>query len=241
MDAYKKTNNQIWIIAAGINLVIFLLLWLAFLRIPAPSKPSKPEKPSNITPIGSVNPSLGNSFGQNPNIADTSSVPSIEGSIFPDKNLTDLNTSSKSPDTWVNEFYLDKTPVLSFAPRLNPDGSPKSLQSDSSYSKAPSFEDQDTILTSENTNPPSMNPPFLSKKDLPKELRDFNYNLTVRINLDARGRVLGKPIIIKSSGNPTIDQLTIDKIMTEVKFSPATAKETGKPVPTQWDLPIFWD
>ena len=98
--------------AIGINLVVFVLLGVAFAKIPAPqARQATPKTPaiqnkvtgSPIQPLPIANPP-----SQPPVSQARTSPPPTKGQ-------------------WINEFYLDRGPAISFAPRLNPDGSPRSL------------------------------------------------------------------------------------------------------------------
>jgi hypothetical protein len=85
-----------------------------------------------------------------------------------------------------------------------------------------------------------MTPARFSKLDLPEGLRDFNLVLTVRVNLDARGNLLSDPVIVRSSGHPLVDQMTIEKIKNEASFTNASLIATGEPISLQFHLTVFW-
>ena len=84
-------------------------------------------------------------------------------------------------------------------------------------------------------NLPTMEQDELEKSDLPQEIRNFNFSLVVEFNLDARGRP-SNPKILTSSGNPTVDQITVQEIM-RYNFMPATRKDNGQPVA----ILMFWN
>jgi len=86
-----------------------------------------------------------------------------------------------------------------------------------------------------------MNPSTFDKKDLPPEYRDLNFTLTVKVHLDTMGHVVGRPIVVRSSGYTVVDEITVEKLMHEVTFMPVTLKENGRPVEVILDLPIFWE
>jgi hypothetical protein len=234
MEITDRKTGQVWLWAAIINLMVFVLLWIGFLKIPAPAT-------SGHNQIASGNEQgAGNTFGQMTHLVGNESIAGNEPVVQPGTEMPPLSNESQ-PGQWINEFYLDRGPAISFAPRLNPDGSPRSLPDNQEWVKSPTYENQETTLSAEDLNPAVMNPPFFSKSDLPVEFRNFNYQLTVRVRLDARGRVVGRPNIVRGSSNPVVDQATIDKIMNEVTFTPATRKDTGQPVPSEPEIPVFWN
>ena len=225
METTDRKAGQAWLWAAAINLVVFILLWFAFAKIPAPG--------TRVVAAPEAGP--GNTFGQMTHLMGNESTPVPEPVISPVRE-----PSAQSEGQWVDEFYLDRGPAVSFAPRLNADGTPRAIPNDQEWVKSPTYEDEGAALSAEDINMPQMNPSTFSKADLPAEFRNANYQLTVRVRIDARGRVVGRPSVIRGSSNPVVDQATIDKIMNEVTFTPGTRKDNGQPVACQTDIPIFW-
>jgi len=233
----ERKTGQSWAWAIGINLVVFLLLWGALIRIPPPSQ-AAPKTAKQPKDAGTIDTGPGNTFGQ---ITQHTGSASTAGGGGDNALQNTSATGSGQAGQWINEFYLDLGPAISFAPRLNPDGTPRSLPGNQEFTKAPTYEDEDKTLTPENTNPPKMNPKMFSKAELPEELRKYTYQLTVQVQIDARGKVEGRPVILKGSNIPMVDQLTIKKIMNDVKFTPASRKDTGQPVRAKVEIPIFWN
>ncbi|MFH1676452.1 MAG: TonB C-terminal domain-containing protein [bacterium] len=256
MTTREGSIRRSWIWAIGINLVVFTALGIFLTRLPEP-KISLIKNPVDI-PSGNQTPTgPGGTFGQMTHlIGDTSTGSSEDISSgtptpIPDGNETQAtlpnNTQIAEPvqkqvtDQWVTEFYLDKGPPISFAVRLNPDGTPRPHPTEPDRAKAPTYESPDSTFTTDDINLPVMSPQFFSKRDLPDEFRSSNLELTVRIRLDRRGRIQGTPTIIKSTGSTTVDAITLKKITEEVTFSPATRKSTGEPIEvTLPSWPIFW-
>lgn len=252
MGMTQRNRAQAWIWAFCINIVVFGFAWVALARLPDPAERVQ------VGQLDEERGGPGGTFGQMTHLMGDSSVsepePVIEddeegapGSIplpEPDERPEGIDPGetivTEEPEEWIREFYLDRGPALSFAPRLNPDGTPRPHPTDLDRIKAPTYEDQDLNYSSENCEPPIMSPDYFSKFDLPDELRDLNFDLTVRIRLDARGRILGRPQIIRSSGHPLVDNLTIEKIMEEADFTPATRRDTGEPVPSTTNFTIWW-
>jgi hypothetical protein len=234
MQTVERKTGQAWIWAIGINLVVFILLYMVLLKVPAPSqdKIATAKQPERTQPS---EPGAGNTFGS---ITQHMGAPST---VAPEGNQGGNPTTGQKSGQWIGEFYLDLGPAISFSPRLNPDGTPRSIPSDQVYTKSPTYEDEDKTLTPENTNGPKMNPQMFSKIELPPELRNSNYQLTVQVWVDARGRVEGTPVVLKTSSNATVDKITIQKLMTNVTFTPATRKDTGQPVRIKVEIPIFWN
>jgi hypothetical protein len=250
----EKTRTTSFVWAAGINIVVFVLLWYVFGAIPMPAKPM-PASTSNEP---------GETFGQYTHLigdqtTDSNVIPEQTTVVAPAPDDTGLETSSTvQPDTstistadvetvtgipsevWIDEFYLDRGPALSFSPRLNSDGTLRAHPYNPDRIKAPTYEDQRTHFTSDEIILPVMTPARFSKLDLPEELRDFNLVLTVRVNLDARGNLLSDPVIVRSSGHPLVDQMTIEKIKNEASFTNASLIATGEPISLQFHLTVFW-
>jgi hypothetical protein len=66
-------------------------------------------------------------------------------------------------------------------------------------------------------------------------------SLYVKVYLDARGNLLRPPVIYRSSSHPIVDELTIEKIQTDVTFTQATRKDNGQPTPMETILLIVWE
>jgi len=231
MQATEKKSGQAWTWAIGINLVVFVLLWVAFARIPSPAQPAQVAE----TPPGDT-------FGQMTHLMGS---PSTAGSEIPggsgQQTPPPTQASGQTSNQWIDEFYLDQGPAISFAPRLNADGTPRSIPGNQEIYKSPTYEDQNPHIPVEDTNPPRMTPQFFSKAELPPELRGYNYQMTVRATIDARGQVRGTPQVSQSSTNPLVDQITIKKIMNDVSFTPATRKDNNQPILVTYDIPVYWN
>jgi len=225
MQATGKNGLQAWIWAIVINLLVFALIWFAFLKIPiSGTVADQPDTP----PVGP-----GSTFGQMTHLI------SVEESVVAD-DLPVTTAQTEIEFQWISEFYLDRGPALSYAPRLNSDGSARPHPPDQDWAKSPTYEDDDTQLTADDINYPVVTPQYFSKRDLPAEFRDLNFDLTVSIHLDTRGHVIGVPEIIRGSGHRVVDEITVDKIMNEATFTPATRKDTGQPVRVRIPFPIWW-
>jgi len=127
---------------------------------------------------------------------------------------------------------------------LNDDGTPRSHPSDLEWAKSPTYEEENSLtITSEDYNPPTMTPPEFSILDLPEEYHEIEDDITlyVTVHLDARGNLLGPPVVSDGSGNRLVDELTVEKLMTDVTFTPATRKDNGQPIPMRTILLIVWD
>ena len=229
-----RNRAQAWIWAIAINIVVFVFAWVALARIPAP------QKSTNVAQADGASGGPGETFGQMTHLMGDSSTSETEPLPPTGEGAPAETGAGTGAQTRIGEFYLDRGPALSFAPRLNPDGTPRPHPTNLDRVKAPTYEDQDVAYSSENCNPPIMSPDYFSKLDLPDELRDLNFDLTVRIDLDARGHVLGRPQIIQGSGHPLVDRLTIDKIMNEARFTPATRMDTGEPIRSTTNFTIWW-
>jgi hypothetical protein len=232
MDRTDKRIGPAWIWAIGINLVAFVLIGVALAKIPAPQAHQAAGTNATQAP--------GATFGQMTQLIGGQPAQPANAAQQPSTLQTPPTGVGQASNQWIDEFYLDRGPAISFAPRLNPDGTPRSLPTDQTMFKSPTYEDQATTISLEDINYPTMNPPTFHKSELPPELRNFTYTLTVRVSLDARGRP-GKPEILTSSGNPYVDQFILQKIAHSVTFTPATRKDNGQPVPTTADFPIFWN
>ncbi len=240
MRPSPRNTKQAWIWATGVNLVVFVLLWIWLTQLPLPTEATPQPLDSTDTPVDDQG--AGGAFGQMTHLVGDSPTAEDEGlNGGPEDESADSSPVPGEPAEWINEFYLDRGPVLSFSPRLNPDGSPRPHPTDLDWFKGPTYEDNDSIIDTENLKLPEMSPQTFSKLDLPEELRELNFHLTVHIRLDSRGRVQGIPQIIHGSGSRIVDQITISKIMTEVSFTPATRKDTGEPVSVLIPQPIFWE
>lgn len=232
-------TGQIWGIAIVINVIVFTVLWF-MIQAAGATRVARTNPPVQYNPN---NTTAGGSFGQITRIVGDSSVADVESDVNGALADDAIPVQPSTPQAWVGEFYLDRGPALSFAPRVNSDGSPRTHPSSVGYFKAPTYEGTDNTLKPEDINSPVMSPPRFSKRDLPEEYRGHEIDMTVRIHIDARGRVLGMPVVVKSSGSQYIDRFVVNRIMDPefVTFTPATRKDTGEPVPSQPYFPIFWD
>jgi len=239
MEISHRNRIQAWGWAAAITAVIFVIVWVGLSRIPVPTRTTAAADSGRSTETGP-----GGAFGEMTRLVGDTSIAEDESLPAPVELPEGVNPAqtvvTQEPEAWISEFYLDRGPALSFAPRLNPDGTPRSHPSNLDRVKAPTYEDSDTGVSPENVDWPIMTPQYFSKTDLPEELRDLNFSVTVRLSIDARGRVLGVPQIVRSSGHTLVDQLTIQKIMNEASFTPGTRKDTGEPIMTQPDYTIYW-
>ncbi|MCX6646040.1 MAG: hypothetical protein NTY09_06755 [bacterium] len=258
----SRTTSTIW--AIGINLVVFAILWYVFGAIPAPARTipipviadngpgesfgqythligdAPVDSTAGVEGISAVQPE-GNISAN----SDTDIPPDV-ADVIPPAAMNDIPPTTGPPElvtpgVWIDEFYLDRGPGLSLSPRLNPDGTFREHPYNSEREKAPTYEDQRTQFPPEELNWPVMTPERFSKLDLPEELRDYNLVLTVQVHLDARGNLLSEPVIVRSSGYPLVDQLTIQKIKDEASFTNASLIATGEPVSLQFHLTVFWD
>jgi outer membrane biosynthesis protein TonB len=265
MGMTQRNRTQAWIWAICINIIVFAFAWVALARLPEPSANAariaeEPEGPGGA--FSQMTHHMGDSSvseteplpaepvegaqteapeeANEPEETEPGAIPLPVTNELPQGVNPSETVVSEEPEEWISEFYLDRGPALSFAPRLNPDGTVRPHPTDLDRVKAPTYEDQELNYSSENCDPPIMSPDYFSKLDLPDELRDLNFDLTVRIRLDARGRILGRPQIIRSSGSPLVDRLTLEKITNEAGFTPATRRDTGQPVPSTTIFPIWW-
>ncbi|HDS30039.1 MAG TPA: hypothetical protein ENN67_03255 [Firmicutes bacterium] len=259
----NRTVKQAWIWALGINIVVFAILWVVLVRMPLPTKATTPDRDSGSAISDQSDP--GGTFGQISRLVGDDSAnngdDSDDGSdVVPDEipepdtppvqpepvsaepvsTTPDAPSTTPAPERWINEFYVGPDPALSFATRLNPDGSPRPHPSNLDWYKGPAYDDESTRLSRDDINIPVPDL-FFAKKDLPNEYRQYNHTLTLRVRLDSRGRIQGEPEIVESSGYPTVDRITIDKIKNEVSFAPATRKDNGQPVPVVLPLLVFWN
>lgn len=173
-------------------------------------------------------------------------VEAVEESPEPLEAVEEPVTPPDEPDqhpteVWIDEFYLDRGPALSFAPRLNPDGTPRPHPFNPDRDKAPTYEDQQTHYAPGELNWPVMTPDNFPKQDLPEELREFNLVLTVQVHIDGRGKLLSDPVLVQGSGHPIVDELTLDKIKNQVSFTNASVIATGEPVPLKFVVTVFWE
>lgn len=255
-----KNRNISTIWAVGINLIVFVVLWYAFGTIPMPAQDG--PDPVEVAETGDTGP--GETFGQYTHLIgdgpDETSTASVETSVADTESYTippeqpvsvssgDVEPLAENPPeehepagVWIDEFYLDRGPALSFSPRLTPEGTFREHPYNPDRYKAPTYEDQVNQYPPEEINWPVMTPARFSKLDLPEELRDFNLILTVRIHLDARGNLLNDPVIVQESGHPLVDQITIDKIKNEASFTNASLIDTGEPISLEFHLTVFWE
>ena len=165
----------------------------------------------------------------------------------PDTPLTDpaapetVERIEEGQRWYHNEFYLDRGELISFAPRLNTDGTLREQETVNGRPKAPTYEDVDETFDSDDHIPPGMEPSSFSSAELPDEYQDIEFDIRVRIHLDARGRVLGTPEFVRSSGYADVDRWVMYKILNDVSFEPARRKDTGEPK-TVWVVqPIFFE
>jgi len=156
--------------------------------------------------------------------------------------VTGVDEPVVEEQTWHHhEFYLDRGELISFAPRLNEDGSLRAQTTRDGRPKAPTYEDLDETFDADDLTPPKMEPEYFSSADLPEEYRDLDFDIRLRIHVNSRGRVLGTPEIIRGSGYDDIDRYVINKILNDVTFQPARQKDTGEPK-TVWVVqPIFFE
>jgi hypothetical protein len=250
----NRSVKQAWLWALGVNIVVFGVLWFVLVRIPLPTQAKSPESSGGTVSVNEQDP--GGSFGEMTKLFGDEAT--VEGETPPEPGpaatepvaeepqsetasmTSPPETAPESESAWIDEFYLGPDPAISFAPRLNPDGTPRSLPSDLDWYKGPAYDDDSTRLSEENINIPVPDLNF-SKNDLPESYRNYNHNLTLRVRLDSRGHVQGEPEIIESSGYPAVDRITIDKIKNDVNFPPATRKDNGEPVPVVLYLPVMWN
>ncbi len=250
----QKTVKQAWMWAIAINVVIFAILWIVLARMPLSSRAvvQEPDTPSEQDP--------GDTFGHMDRLIGSESVAEDEGIQVPDEIEVETGDEAAVPveteipveidvpvenvipevrDQWIDEFYLSADPALSFAPRLNEDGTPRSHPTDLPWFKGPEYGDAGGAIDVANLNvPPAIS---WSKDDLPDEMSDHNYELSVRIVLDTRGRLTSEPMIVRSSQSHEVDRITIDRIVDEQTFAPVTRKDTGQPVAVTLNLPVFWN
>ncbi|HEX9745289.1 MAG TPA: hypothetical protein VGB30_07665 [bacterium] len=243
-DSSSKSGTA-WLWAVVINGVVFTLLWFVLQTYSgsiASADKNGIDIASNTTP--------GGGFGQITRIVGDEStyegdnavnIPAVENPSTSDQGS---GPSGSSDPVWIDEFYLDLGPALSFSPRVNDDGSPRSHPSDQVYFKSPTYEDLGRYVDVSEINVPVMNPQFFSKRELPEEFRERNIgSMSVSIQIDARGRVVGVPRIVDGSGFPYVDQFVVNKLVDpkQVTFTPATRIDTREPVRSNIVWPIFWE
>lgn len=163
-------------------------------------------------------------------------VQAVEEPVIPPDEL-----DQPAAEIWIDEFFLDRGPALSFAPRLNPDGTPRPHPFNPDREKAPTYEDQQAQYAPGELNWPVMTPNNFPKQDLPEELREYNLVLTVQVHIDGRGKLLSDPVLVQGSGHPIVDELTLDKIKNQVSFTNASVIATGEPVPLKFVVTVFWE
>jgi len=239
MAGNQRHTTRAWGWAVAANVVIFAILWILLSNIDAPeirSADTDNGSGSGSSSTGITDP--GAAFGQLDQSVGDRSTSNGEPSV---ENATEDETYiMETGHDWTDEFYLDSGPPLSFAPRLNEDGTPRPHINEEGLYKSPTYEDEAATYNAEDLIPPIMTPDVFSRLDLPEEFREMNLSLTVKVRLDARGNVRGTPEIIRSSGQPVVDQITVNKILNEVNFTPAERQDTGQPVPVYTQLWIRW-
>ncbi len=239
METQQKNGIQAWGWAIAINLVVFAILWFGLGSIlNANQGGTRATEPVEDEPSGP-----GETFGQMTRLIGDSDDPanvSVQ-ETEPGVTTAELDEAGESVQ-WVSEFYLDVGPAISFSPRLNEDGTPRSHPADLEWEKSPTYEEENLRLTADEYNPPTMSPPEFSILDLPEEYRDMDdISLYVWVNLDARGNLLRPPFVHISSGHPIVDEMTIEKIQTDVTFTQATRKDNGQPTPMETIMLIVWE
>lgn len=208
------------------------------IETPSPKEPVTEEEPVEIVeespePVEAVEES------PEPVEAIEESEEPVEAVEEPVISSGDLN--QPAAEIWINEFFLDRGPALSFAPRLNPDGTPRPHPFNPDREKAPTYEDQQAQYAPGELNWPVMTPGNFPKQDLPEELREYNLVLTVQVHIDGRGKLLSDPVLVQGSGHPIVDELTLDKIKNQVSFSNASVIASGEPVPLKFVVTVFWE
>lgn len=103
----------------------------------------------------------------------------------------------------------------------------------------------DEIAIPENNKPHTKKlavvPPDIHKeftvRNLPRELRDREWNLTLRLKVNKDGDPVGRIRVIKSSGNNDLDNITISRVE-KSRFEPAHYEGTSEYLDYTFDLDI---
>ncbi len=255
---YSRDNSpKAWGWAFALNLVIFSLIWFGITRMPAPvqSEINQGTTPDDLPVSIAQTPDLPVSVIDPEDISsqpeDIAAPPTDSPLSVLDPDILEVDPGEDSepsaiepaeqPGQWIDEFYLDRGPVISLAPRVNPDGSPRTHPLVDDRPKAPTYEDRDDVFNIDEYTLPKMNPQVFSRMDLPEEYREMDFDITVRLHIDARGRLLGTPEFKRRSGIRAVDNLVIEKLMNEVTFEASRHKVTGTPITVYIRQPIFFE
>ena len=182
----------------------------------------EPEEPSNpaVTPIEDT-PS-----------DDTNANPETQDDT--DTSITEDNSDDSSTDT---AFSI---------PPFEPSRLTSSQIHDNTFVHETSgFLFADEIALPEDNKPQTKKraivPPNIHKeftvRNLPRELRDREWNLTIRLKVNKDGDPVGRIRIIKSSGNKDLDNITISRIE-KSRFEPAHYEGTSEYLDFTFDLDI---
>ena len=69
----------------------------------------------------------------------------------------------------------------------------------------------------------------------------MDFDMKVKVHVDARGRILGRPVVDKSSGYAAVDRIFVDFIVDEASYEPARRKDTGEPRAVWVTEPILFE
>jgi TonB family protein len=85
---------------------------------------------------------------------------------------------------------------------------------------------------------PQINRAF-TLSNLPRQYRDREWELTLRLKVSKEGKPVGKIRVVKSSGDDVLDQLTISRV-SESSFEPAHYEQSITPIDRTFDLQIHY-
>jgi TonB family protein len=171
---------------------------------------------------GEISPSIIENIGSDPAAEEnpanvdnkTQTEPETTEFILPPIDTFELSKSGKTDSTFIHE-----SSGLLFADEIPIPGQQKTVK-------------KQLIVD------PQINREF-ALSNLPRQYRDREWKLTLRLKVSKEGKPVGKIRVVKSSGDNVLDQLTISRV-SESSFEPAHYEQSTAPIDHTFDLQIHY-
>lgn len=232
----RERSLAFWIIIAiFIHLAVGYAVY-SYLDYPLPSDLLKifstKSNVEGINPAGNeISPSITEDLISDSAVDENTSNPDENTSIPDEKTIT-------SSETETSEFVLP--PIDTFA-LANSDGNDGTFIHEASGLL---FADEIPIPgKQEEVKKLLIVEPIIQKEftlsNLPRQYRDREWVLTLRLKVSKEGKQVGKIRVIKSSGDDVLDQLAIKRV-SESSFEPAHFEQSTVPIDRTFDLQVHY-